>query len=1298
MALEEATMQRPGAETDLYNKDVFYIHPSEHSSLALTSSPLNDFIDGSISRPVFGSANFEQWRRVDLMVTSWIWNSMSKDIVEAFMYCASSREPWLAIQTRYGRKNGPMVYQLQRAISAISQEDLSLTEYLTKVTKLWNELSYLAPTPKCTCGGCTCGINKAISDLNTSTQLMQFLMGLHEAYNNERSQILMQDPLPDIEKAFSMIYPVEKQREIHTDLEGNSSHMTCQAVLKFNKKDSDKNIQRKKGFIDKRHVTCTHCKKPGHSQESCFQLHGVPDWYKLLNDKKKQGKHFTANLEGKGASSSGETSQNVTDMMSEVLRILQNNNKPTDPITNYANYVNMDEEFAGNTYKLTDIDFKCWIVDTGATNHICACIELLHSYTEPMTPQYVHLPDDSKQAVKYIGIVKLNDRITLGNVLFVPQFSINLLSVSQLCSQGSYTLQFNRNGYVLQDQGTKESLVIGVLFKKLYIYRQQQYTSSLHVSSVTLNNVSSSSSIHCNSLIWHNRLGHASTQAIKHISDIDSSDMNSELPCDICHKAKQSRVHFPLSSSQSSHIFELVHMDVWGPYTNPTMSGCHYVFRLLDDHSRSLWTFLLKHKSQVPSTLKQFCHMISNQFGARIKTIRSNNGSEFLNQECQNLCKVLGIIHQTLCTYTPQQNGRVERKHRHLLNVARALLFQASLPIKFWGDSILTATFLINRTPTKLLNWKTPYELLYGHVPSYTHLRTFGSLCYATNVSPHKSKFHSRAFKCILLGYAMTQKAYKLYDLENKCTLYSRDVSFYESIFPYSASETSTHSHPLPIVPLHSDTLPESTSILVITPSVTNSPPSPIDTSTSHSHTENAPPNTYPLRRSQRQKQAPIWLNDFVSSSINSSLIYSCNAAYFSFVASLSILQEPQSYSEAVQHEEWRNAMQVEIDALEHNHTWITSLPEGKQPIGCKWVFKTKLRADGTVERYKARLVAKGFNQIEGIDYTDNFSPVAKTVSVRLFLALAAAKGWPLHQLDINNAFHHGYLEEDLYMTPPEGYSVPPGSVCKLERSIYGLKQASRQWNAELTLKLVDFGFIQSGHDHRLFTKQTSLGLMALLVYVDDILDTAPSLADIQEVKDYLHSLFTIKDIGIARYFLGLEIARNETGIYVAQTKYVLDIIKDTGLLQGKTASTPFPSGLKLNMGSGALLPNPDSYRRLVGRLLYLGFTHPDISHSVQQLSQFLTRPCEGHWKVALHVVRYLKGCPSKGLFLPSTSNFELKALCDADWASCTYSRCFLTGFCIFFGDALISWKTKKQSTISRSTAEAEYRSMAATV
>ncbi|KAL0424094.1 UNVERIFIED_CONTAM: Retrovirus-related Pol polyprotein from transposon RE1 [Sesamum radiatum] len=418
-----------------------------------------------------------------------------------------------------------------------------------------------------------------------------------------------------------------------------------------------------------------------------------------------------------------------------------------------------------------------------------------------------------------------------------------------------------------------------------------------------------------------------------------------------------------------------------------------------------------------------------------------------------------------------------------------------------------------------------------------------------------------------------------------------------------------------------------------------------------------------------------------------------------SFVATLSILQEPKSFAEAVKYPEWRQAMHEEIQALEHNKTWrMTPLPDGKKAIGCKWVYKLKLKADGNVDRYKARLVAKGYNQIEGIDYTDSFSSVAKVVTVRLFLTIATSHGWPIHQLDVNNAFLHGYLDEDLYMLPPEGYSVEPGMVCKLERSLYGLKQASRQWNVEFTTKLQEFGFMQSSHDYCLFVKTTDSGLLALLVYVDDILLTGSSLEEIQAVKCYLHDLFTIKDIGEARYFLGLEIARNSKGSYVAQTKYILDIVKDTGLLEAKAASTPLPQGLKLTSDCVALLQNPDSYRRLVGRLLYLRFTRPDISHSVQQLSQFLNHPCELHMSAALHVVRYLKGCPSKGLFLPALNSFTLTAYSDADWASCPDSRRSLTGFCIFLGTALVSWKTKKQTTVSCSTAEAEYRSMAAAV
>ncbi|KAL0288879.1 UNVERIFIED_CONTAM: Retrovirus-related Pol polyprotein from transposon TNT 1-94 [Sesamum calycinum] len=241
---------------------------------------------------------------------------------------------------------------------------------------------------------------------------------------------------------------------------------------------------------------------------------------------------------------------------------------------------------------------------------------------------------------------------------------------------------------------------------------------------------------------------------------------------------------------------------------------------------------------------------------------------------------------------------------------------------------------------------------------------------------------------------------------------------------------------------------------------------------------------------------------------------------------------EPKTFQQANRKQEWVKAMKSEIDALEQNYTWeVTPLPKDKRDIECRWIFKLKLKSHGTIGRQKVRLVAKGYNQIEGIDYFDTFSPVAKAVTVRTLLVVAASLQWHIHQVDINNAFLHGYIEEEVYMMPPKGYSVPPGHVSKLRRSLYGLKHISRQWNVEFTSKLETYGFHQSKHDHCLYTKSGTSSIMLLLVYVDVILLAGPSEQLISEVKLYLHKEFTIKDLGAVRYFLGLEISRSREGI-----------------------------------------------------------------------------------------------------------------------------------------------------------------------
>ncbi|XP_071694753.1 uncharacterized mitochondrial protein AtMg00810-like [Rutidosis leptorrhynchoides] len=283
-------------------------------------------------------------------------------------------------------------------------------------------------------------------------------------------------------------------------------------------------------------------------------------------------------------------------------------------------------------------------------------------------------------------------------------------------------------------------------------------------------------------------------------------------------------------------------------------------------------------------------------------------------------------------------------------------------------------------------------------------------------------------------------------------------------------------------------------------------------------------------------------------------------------------------------------------------------------------------------------------------------------------------------------------------MKPPEGYKkAVSGQVCRLKKSIYGLKQASRQWNHELTKFLVQLGFIQSKHDYSLFVKNNNGIFTIALVYVDDILVTGNSTVDIQEVKQALDDKFTIKDLGLARYFLGIELCRTDKGTFLHQRKYILDLLTDAGLTASKPTLTPLPQYLKLSLNKGVPLKEPDKYRRLVGKLLYLSMTRPDISYAVQHLSQFISDPKDLHMQAATYLLRYLKGSVSKGLFYPVQPQFKIAGFSDADWASCLMTRKSLTGYCVFLGHALVSWKTKKQVTVSRSSTEAEYRSMAAT-
>jgi Reverse transcriptase (RNA-dependent DNA polymerase) len=405
----------------------------------------------------------------------------------------------------------------------------------------------------------------------------------------------------------------------------------------------------------------------------------------------------------------------------------------------------------------------------------------------------------------------------------------------------------------------------------------------------------------------------------------------------------------------------------------------------------------------------------------------------------------------------------------------------------------------------------------------------------------------------------------------------------------------------------------------------------------------------------------------------------------------------PEKLEEVRNDPKWVNAMNVEMNALEKNETWeITDLPVGKKPVGCKWVYTVKYDAHGKIERYKARLVAKGYTQTYGIDFKETFSPVAKLNSVRVLLSLATNLDWPLHQFDVKNAFLHGELKEEIYMEIPPGYqsTTRANKVCKLKKALYGLKQSPRAWFGRFCQAMKGYGYVQSESDHTMFFKKNQGKIAVLIIYVDDMIITGDDKSEIQNLEEKLSKEFEMKNLGGLKYFLGIEVSRNKEGIYLSQRKYILDLLTEVGLLDCKPVDTPMVPNLKLDAYSDHTPTNIERYQRLVGKLIYLSHTRPDIAYAVSIVSQFMHSPKEEHLEAVIRILKYLKAAPGKGITFRKKLHLNIMAYSDADWAGCVMDRKSTAGYFTFVGGNLVTWKSKKQNVVALSSAESEFRGM----
>ena len=419
---------------------------------------------------------------------------------------------------------------------------------------------------------------------------------------------------------------------------------------------------------------------------------------------------------------------------------------------------------------------------------------------------------------------------------------------------------------------------------------------------------------------------------------------------------------------------------------------------------------------------------------------------------------------------------------------------------------------------------------------------------------------------------------------------------------------------------------------------------------------------------------------------------------YRAFLAEIDGEIVPETWSEALRDPKWQQAMNLEMEALEKNRTWeLVQLPDGKEPVGCRWVYTIKHNADGSVERYKARLVAKGYTQTYGISHEETFAPVAKLSTVRILVGAAATYNWKLHQYDVKNAFLHGDLAEEIYMQIPPGYysNSLKGWVCKIKKALYGLKQAPRAWFGKFSQTMLRLGYDQSDGDHTLFVKANTNGkVAALLVYVDDIIISGDDEAEIQRLSQKLCEHVEIKSLGLLRYFLGIEFAYSPEGIFISQRKYILDILRENEMEEYKPSNTPIDQNVALGLCEDSPLVDPLRYRKLIEKLIYLNHTRPDVAFTVNRLSQYMRSPREPHLEAAYKLLAYLKGTAGHGLLFRCGGKPILEAYTDSDYGGSVVDSQCSGGYCTYFSGNLITWRSKKQREVCLSTAEAEFRAL----
>jgi hypothetical protein len=1229
----------------------------------------NETYESEVKLFIYKEKKYDEWKHDNQRALGLIRLTVAKNIQSIASMHSTAKEAFTAITKSFERSESEyraaVTKELTNATMGFSEDPI---EYVDRFERILEKAEGLE-------------IKLSINDKAT-----YFFNSLPPKYDNLLSRW-------DVEKGFSdergltitfsnlrRLFELEALRK-KTVNENETS------VAMFTRKNNCPQNRRNKNS----NVICWNCGKKNHTSNEC-RSPKVGDGMRFRNTGKVKNKNGINNLSV--TSSPGPTSYEVDSLFAEgngfAGTAIQ---ETTEGVALFSQTTNVPGEIR-------------FLIDSGATDHICNSREEFATIKDMKQAKSFSMIKGSVDVTECGSIKAISEcgkAILLEDVHYIPSTPHNILSSGTLIkkgwevdlmkgklSKGNLEIKFKRvgplkklNEVVLRLPGIKTN--------------RSKHSTSIPWSLYT---VQESDSLEG----WHKRLGHIGLTKIKDlekdkkiiIEDDDNSFKRED--CEICMKAKATRLTFGDISIAAKEPLEIVHSDLAGPL-RPSQFETSYYITFIDDYTGLVSASHLKSKnsSEILSVFKREISYWERAFEKKVKIIRTDGGTEYKGVFDEYLVKQ-GIVHQVTTPYTPQLNGTAERYNRTIKEMVGAMLIDAKLDMKVWPFALRYAVNLLNMS--KSFKEETLDEKVYKRKSNWGKIQAFGAKCWVripTETCGKGDLTQPKAVEGRLLSLQPAASGYTvMINQEPFKWVSSRDVIFARPRTPIKPSLTSsiqtslipgTQTVSIPAVTTsESATTIDNASTPEVTKEVEKELSSSVDVQPSQETLTASSTQAEPRRSPRIQGIEPfIQPNDYVHLALTA----------------LENEYDPMSYDQAINSKnahEWKNAMKRELISIKETGTWKeVTAPEGVNLVGSKWVYKTKVDANDQIVKYKARIVAQGYTQVEGVDFYDTYSPVARMTSLRLFLTIVASEDLELIQMDADTAFLNGKLDEEIYMNFPPGYEKEKGSTTalKLVRSLYGLKQSPHVWWRLVSNYLKELEFDRLDSDWGIYLNKKSS--CYLLLYVDDVLIAAPKASTIQEIQTKLMNKWKWTVVNDASYILGIKLKRNrdKRTISLSQTGYIEKVLKRYNLQEIRTVTTPLNNCLLIKNTEKIDNGRRTYYQGLTGSIMWAATAiRPDLAFTAGYLARFNMNPSEEHLKAAKRTIAYMKGTKDTELVLGGNNIGQLIGYVDSDYAGDVDTRRSTTGYAFLWRESLISWGSTRQATVATSTCEAEYMSL----